>query len=340
MRLSVAILLACTAGAQEPTFDAQSRLVLVPVTITDSKGRFVDGLEASDFLLYDNGVAQRTAVDTIATGVAPIALVVAVQSSGISVPVLAKVQKIGAMIQPLITGERGCAAVVSFDESLHWLQECTNDPDSIARAFAGLRPGEQKSARMLDAVHAAIHRLRQRPNARRVVLLISESRDRGSESELEAVVMAAQGAGVTIYAFTYSAFKTAFTTKQSKNETPPEPRLPRPNRTEPLSGKGRVPIPPSEQRMDILGGFEELARLGKVKDSEVLTEKTGGTTHSFARLKGLEDAVAKLGAELHSQYVLSFVPETKEPGYHHLQVKVQREGKFRVRTRPGYWRPQ
>ena len=43
--------------------------------------------------------------------VAPIALVVAVQSSGISAAALAKVQKIGAMIQPLITGDRGRASL-------------------------------------------------------------------------------------------------------------------------------------------------------------------------------------------------------------------------------------
>jgi hypothetical protein len=40
--------------------------------------------------------------------------VIAIQSSGISQPVLAKVRKVGGMIQPLVTGERGyvgCLAV-------------------------------------------------------------------------------------------------------------------------------------------------------------------------------------------------------------------------------------
>jgi VWFA-related protein len=337
MRLALIFPLAISLAAQDPEFNIESRLVLVPVTVSDTKGRAIDGLEASDFLIYDNGVRQRAVVDTLGTGVAPIALVIAVQSSGISAPVLAKVQKIGGMIQPLITGERGCAAVVAFDEWVQWRQECTNDPDALSRAFYSLQPGAQKSARMLDAVHEAVEKLRSRPNARRVVLLISETRDRGSESELESVVIAAQAAGVSVYTCSYSAFKTAFTTTISKNETPPEPKMPRANRTEPLSARGRIPIPPPDSRVDILGGIGELTRLGKTNDTEVLTKATGGMTFPFTRQKGLEDAIARLGAELHSQYVLSFTPETPAPGYHRLEIKVTRPGEFQLRARPGYW---
>src|ERR1035438_10677245 len=66
---------------------------------------------------------------------------------------------------------------------------------------------------MLDAVNAAIERLRKQPNARRILLLISESRDRGSKTDLETVTIAAQSADVTIYALTYSAMMAAFTSK-------------------------------------------------------------------------------------------------------------------------------
>ena len=69
---------------QQPRFEVRSPLVMVPVSVTDANGGFVSDLEASDFLVFDNGRAQKATVDTIDTGVAPIALVVAVQSSGIS----------------------------------------------------------------------------------------------------------------------------------------------------------------------------------------------------------------------------------------------------------------
>jgi VWFA-related protein len=345
---SLAVSLTASLAAQESRFDVRSRLVIVPVTVTDVKGRSIDGLEASDFLLFDNGLPQKVNVDTMDTGVAPVALIIAVQSSGISAAVLEKVQKIGAMIQPLITGDRGCAGLVSFDERVRWLQDCTTDPDALDRAFDELRPmlrpGEDKEARMLDAVQSAVEHLRRRPNARRVLLLISESRDRGSETALDVDTVAAQSAGVTVYAATYSALKTAFTSKLPVSQ-PRRPLKPRQPSDELGTLNGNPPgrnnpwpkTPPAEQQVDALGGIGELARLYKTNATEVLTKGTGGTIFPFTRQKALAEAIEKLGAELHMQFVVSFVPEVSAPGYHTLEVRLGRPGESRIRARPGYW---
>ncbi len=340
MRCALFLLAAAMAAQAQPgeTFGVQSRIVLAPVTVTDAKGNTVDGLEAADFRVLDNGRPRRVDVDTLATGVAPIALVMAVQSAGISAPVLEKTRKIAAMIHPLVTGERGCAALVSFSERVDWLAECTSDAGQFTLAFDNLRPGEAKAARMLDAALAAIGHLSKRPRSRRVLLLISESRDRSSEATLEAVVLAAQHAAVTVYSATYSAFKTAWTTKAQAKE--PKASRSIPPRYDPRNPprRDREPMPPPpEQRVDILGGFGELARLGKPNTAQVLATQTGGDTFPFTRQRGLESAIEKLGAELHSQYILSFAPEDPEPGYHRLEIKLVRPGAFSLRSRPGYW---
>jgi VWFA-related protein len=347
MRCAVIVAFVLPLAAQDSRFDVGSRLVLVPVTVADTNGRSVDGLEAADFLLLDNRQARKVTVDTIATGVAPIALVIAVQSSGISTAVLEKVRKIGSMIQPLVTGERGCAAVVSFAEEVAWLQECTNNPGAMERALHRLRPGEHNKAVMLDAVSQAIDRLRKQPNARRVLLLVSESRDRGSKTDLEAVTTAAQSADVAIYALTYSAITTAFTSKaplsrQSHGTSP---------QTTPEQGAMRTAngAPPSPynpvspklmgegQSVDVIAVISELAHMTQPNAAQLLAEATGGTTFPFTRQKGLEDAIQKFGTEIHSQYVLSFVPRDAAPGYHDLEVSLVRAGQFRIRARPGYW---
>jgi VWFA-related protein len=347
MRCAIILALALPLAAQDSRFNVRSRLVLVPVTVADANGRNVDGLEASDFLLLDNRRPRTVTVDTIATGVAPIALVIAVQSSGISIPVLEKVRKIGAMIQPLVTGERGCAGVASFAEKVDWAQECTHDPDAIQRALYRLRPGHHKEAVMLDAVNSAIEHLRKQPNARRVLLLISESRDRGSETDLKTAAIAAQSADVTIYALTYSAIKTAFTSKaplstqsheKSSQTTPEQDAMHTANgaphsKFNPVSPK----LIPENQSIDMPAAIGELARLGNVNTTQALAEATGGITFPFTRQRGLELAIAKFGAELHSQYVLSFVPEDAGPGYHTLEVSLARAGRFHIRARPGYW---
>lgn len=339
MRSAVTVASILALVAQSPTFDVQSRLVLVPVVVTDAKGHAIEDLGNADFRVSDNGRRLQATVDTFATGVAPIALVVAVQSSGISAPVLAKVRKIGSMIQPLITGERGCAALLSFSERVEWLQPCTTDVDALSCAFQELRPGDDTSGRMVDAVDEAIAHLRTRVNVRRVLLLISESRDRGSNKDVDSVVVAAQSAGVTVYAATYSAMKTAFTAKPS-DTGPAHVRegVPVPSR-EPESppGRERVPIPPPQQRVDLPAAIVELSRLHIPKTTEVLSAATGGTAFPFTRQKGLENAIRKLGDELHSQYVVSFIPDDPSPGYHRIDVQVVRSGDFRIRARPGYW---
>lgn len=342
--------MALVLAAQESQFGVQSRLVLVPVTVTDAKGHLIDEIEPQDFAVIDNGRLQKISVDAMATGVAPIALVVAVQTSGISKAVLEKVRKIGALIQPIITGERGCTALLSFDQSVTWIQECTSDSGAIERAFEQVHTGEPKSARMLDAIYQAVDRLRQHPNSRRALLLISESRDRSSDHTLNEISLITQAAGVTVYAATYSAFKSAFTSKSSATGDPQPPKVPQtpseqtgtmdggPPHCGPL-GCPNPPTPGVDQRVDILGGLGELVRLGKANTAHALATSTGGAAFPFTTLKGLEEAIQKLGAELHAQYLLSFTPDDSTPGYHRLEVRVAARD-LRIRARPGYWSGQ
>jgi len=347
MKCLLAFAVAAVLAAQNPQFDVQSRLVIVPVAVTDPQGRSVDGLDLSDFVILDNGRPQKMSVDTIATGVAPIALVIAVQTSGISKPVLEKVQLIGGMIKPVVTGERGCAAVVTFSDVVAWAQECTGDENLLHLALQRLRMGPPKTAHMLDAASEAIEMLRRKPNARRVLLLISETRDRGSDSELQQVLLAAQASGVTVYGATYSAIKAAFTTKSSATAEPRVPKRPTIPREESGTNSGGPAhcgpygcpdpyIPPKDQRVDVLGIFTELGRLGKTNTVESLTMGTGGAAFPFAKLKGLEEALEKLGQDLHTQYQLSFIPDDPSAGYHTLEVRV-RASELHVRARPGYW---
>jgi hypothetical protein len=70
--------------------------------------------------------------------------------------------------------------------------------------------------------------------------------------------------------------------------------------------------------------------------TDALIKKTGGAEFSFMKRKALETAIRRLGEDLHSQYVLTFMPDRTEPGYHELTVRVTRRGAERVRARPGY----
>jgi hypothetical protein len=59
---------------------------------------------------------------------------------------------------------------------------------------------------------------------------------------------------------------------------------------------------------------------------------------SFLTEKSLQTAMSRLGEEIHSQYLLSFVPtDTKNLGLHRIEVKVAKFPNAVVRARAGYW---
>jgi VWFA-related protein len=306
--------LAWLAPAQQsPTIRTEVPLVMAPVTVTDAQGHYIDGLAAHDFVLTDNQNPRLFQLDTSDATLIPISIVVVAQINNYAGAVVAKLHKVGSMIQPLITGERGDASMLAFDERVWTVQDFTSDPSLIEHAFREIKPSIDTDAHMVDAVSEAVHRLAQLPTSRRkVILLISEARDRGSKAKLAEVLQAAQHENVTIYSASFSAYTTPFTAK-------PED----------------LPPPEGGNLFDI---FTELGRLGKASAVETLAQYTGGRHLSFTRLRGLENVISHVGEELHSQYLLSFTPVASEAaGYHSIDVRLKTRPDARVRTRPGYW---
>lgn len=300
------------AAQQQPTIRTNVPLVLAPATVTDRKGNPIDGLTLEDFVVTDDGVRQQIRMDTWDIVMAPVSLVIAIQCSGISAAVLAKINRVGGMIQPLITGERGQAAVLAFDDEVRIFQEFTSDSTKLRVAFEKIQPRTIRAGKLIDAVASGVRMLSTRPEShRRILMILSESRDRGSQMKLPQAVELAQRAGVIIYPATYSAHATPWTAKPGD-------------------------APPMPGGTDYLGGIIELARLGKTNAADALARATGGRHFSFLTLKSLEHAIAHAGEEIHSQYLLSFAPEPKSPGFHRVEVTVPSRPDAVVGARPGY----
>ena len=119
--------------AQDSPIKTNVHLVLVPTTVTDKKGMLIDGLHEDDFVVTDDGVPQKIHMDTSDTVLAPVSLVVLVQSSGISEPALARIRLVGAMIQPLVIGQKGQAAVIAYDTEVRLTRSSLPTPGKFAR---------------------------------------------------------------------------------------------------------------------------------------------------------------------------------------------------------------
>jgi VWFA-related protein len=247
--------------------------------------------------------------------------VVAVQTSAIAGPALAKVQKIGSMFGPLVVGEGGVAAIVTYSDQIKVWQDFTHSADDFTSRMHKIQPdGDSRTdARMNDAVLEAVKMLADRPKFRRVLIVIGESRDRGSQSKLQEAITKAQAANVTIYPVNYSVYKNSFTTRGDERFEGSDQRV---YNTDPGN---------------LLLIFSEIGRLATQNAGDALAKYTGGEKVSFTKLSGLERVIAKVGDDLHTQYLLSFqANDSQTKIYHAITVNVQR-GDTVVRTRPGYW---
>jgi hypothetical protein len=84
--------------------------------------------------------------------------------------------------------------------------------------------------------------------------------------------------------------------------------------------------------------FKDVKAIFKDNPVEAFTKGTGGTELSFYKQRGLEEAIQRIGAELHSQYFVTYRPNNlDEAGFHELAVTVASPEAKKVQTRPGYW---
>lgn len=334
MRAAAAILLFAWAGSAQ--FKATAPLVVAPTTVTDSKGRFVDGLTSADLILYDNNVPQPIHMDWMTY---PIDLVVAVETSANSGAVIDKLGGSGILFADLLAADAGATAVISFSDDVKLHQDFTRDPDQVIHALRMLRK-EGGGAHILDAMRQALQMLERRPPARRrLIVMIAERRDRGSQAKLNEVMEGVERQNATVYWLTYSPMLQPFTVrpKTAEDEKPEAERI-KVRKCAMCPAPDDTPVPPDLGPGGPLYAIGELWHLRKPDLSSLFTRVTGGQTLGFLRKHALEQAIQLVGDEVHRQYILSFEPKGGEPGkFHAIRVRVKDRPDLETRTRQGYW---
>jgi VWFA-related protein len=331
-------------AAGEEDFVIRERIVNVvaPTVVKEKSGSFVTGLEVKDFILRDNDVVQDVKLDLTYV---PIDAVVVIQRSAQTELVLPTVKKIASMLEPVILGERGEAAIVTFDHRVELVQDFTNDTDKFKAAVEKLRPGSNTRA-MSDAMMMAARMLRKRSSDhRRVIILISETQESGNTARVKDVLLEVEFGNISVYSINMGRFV---------NKLRAKPEYPRPDPVPPSARPlpaGVANTPTTQAQMGGMGGtlgnylplLREVFTLTKAvfisNPQELYTKYTGGSEYNFLSLGGFEKAVQELGEELQSQYMLSYSPNEKvrmDGGFHRIVVEVRRPN-VEVKTRSGYW---
>jgi VWFA-related protein len=323
-------------------------LVNTPVTVRNSRGDMVHDLEAGNFEVTDNGVTQQ--ISHFDLGGDPISLVILIETSSRIGPLLPQMRKTGILFTQTVMGSTGEAAVVGFNDGVDKLQDFTASGDLIESTIAHLAEGTSGS-KLYDAMSVGVEMLTGRPQAtadkpgrRRVLMMLSEATDAGSEAKLGEVLRQAQLANVTIYS-------VGLSTTRAELQAPPKDTRPKitPPGTFPLPPQpGTAQTPTSEENR--YGNIDYLALAiwavqhaeNKIKDHalEVAATATGGAHLATFKDRSIEKAIDEIGGELHSQYTLSYTPtDSDAAGYHEIKVNVVRNDakNLKVRARPGYF---
>ena len=333
-----------SAAAKDDVGDSKigsvtTHIVTTPVTVTDRAGNIVNGLGPKDFRLTDNGKLQKIDQDV---AVYPISMVIAVQANAEVEKMLPAIQKMGSALSAQILGDDGEAAVIEFDHRIQMLADFSSNPDKLSAALKKIKAGST-SSRLNDATIESVNMLKRRPDSRRkILLLIAESRDNGSELKAREVLSAAEFAGVVIYEIDISKFVASVTAPPSANRSVLDNRPPGAVYAQGPGGGVETPTTISQNNMGnwtpVIKDLWDLTKgIFVPPPLEVYTTYSGGRQYAFKSQRELDRAVSDLGEELHSQYLLTYVPNNQsEAGYHNIVVQVIRPD-MKIRARDGYY---
>lgn len=181
-------------------------LVLVPVDVTDEKGRAVTGLKSEDFSVYENDQQQEIRFFSV-------------EDSPISVGLLLDLSK--SMTSKF---DRETAAVTEFFKNAnpqdeYFVYTFANRPELVADSTRSLGTIEGSlvgevpdgNTALLDAIWSGVTKMRTAQYRRRALLIISDGGDNHSRHTLRQVKRLVRDSDVEIYAiglFDTTLFKT------------------------------------------------------------------------------------------------------------------------------------
>jgi VWFA-related protein len=332
--VAIVVVAVCPVAAQ---FKSTVPLVVAAVTVTDSKGAFIDGLSESDLILCDNNVPQTIHVEAEAT---PISLLVLIQATTSSSAIVGKLRQSGPLFNDLLAGEDGETALLAFSGAPRLIQDFTTDSRPLTHALHGLRFDGDRVA-LLDGLREGLHRLEARDQThRRVMLVIAERRDRSSKTKLADLLRESQLQNTAIYWLTYSTFLAPFTARRKRVwDTMTDEQKSDPKRGQ--SGPHYYPLPEEEGLVpsdmapgSYLSVFTALAHQATADAAALLSQATSGRTFAFLKQSGLEEAIQAVGREVHRQYIVTFQPKPDKAGvFHALRAQVKGRADLQVRTR-------
>ncbi|HVW87559.1 MAG TPA: VWA domain-containing protein [Bryobacteraceae bacterium] len=299
--------------------------VIVPVTVTDEKGRFVSDLTKSDFKLFDEGKEQTIGFFSHDQAQPIVIGFLLDQSNGMKIHwEKYKEAATELMLDLLPLDKRYSGYLITYGNEAELVSDTSTDSEKMVEKLRKMRPAGGSA--LFDAVYMACtsrKTIQGEPyEPRRVVVIIGDGHDTASKKTLKEVIEIAQRNLVTVYAMSTVAF--GFHTDAEDNLV---------QLTEQTGG--RVVTPLNDIYKDISGYLSTPSDAGNY----AISVGTGGYTAEVS--SAIFRAVANLSGEIKTQYVMRYTPDvddkTGDRQFRHIKVTVPSLPTVTVRYRAGYY---
>jgi VWFA-related protein len=221
---------------------------------------------------------------------------------------------LGEMIDGLAGGAPREVAIVTYESAPLLLGKFSSSPDAMSRALGQLTPCDGPGAATLDAVRYATKLLAARDDHNRhAILLISETRDHGSEAKPAEVIAALGRTNTVVDSVAFGPGKTEIINDLKYG-----------------GGSGPIGL--------LIMAVEAL----KTNAAHELAALSGGEYINFTTQKGFDGGLHQLANHIHNYYLLSFQPHAEasgapSPGMHRIRVRIPDYPNARIRFRESYF---
>ncbi len=311
-------------AADNPPIRVTVNEVIVPVTVTDEKGRFVSDLDQKDFQILEEGKPQAIRFFTRERS-QPVVIGFLLDLSTSSRVHWKNFQNAATeLIQTLLTGDKKYAGyLIDYAQDAEVAVNTTSDPEPMVDKIRQLKPGGGSA--MFDAVYLSctsrklVHGEPVEP--RRIVVIIGDGHDNASKHSLQQVIELAQRNLVTVYCISTQAFGFANASDDNLVRLAQE------------TG-GRVVYPLGDVYKDTDGYLSHPSDDGNY----ALTVGTGA--YRSVVDGRMYHAVSDIAGEVTTQYIIRYISDNQsDKAYRSLKVTVDL-GNVKVRARKGYYAAQ
>jgi VWFA-related protein len=341
-------------GTPTTTLSVDVKVVTLPVTVRDKKGKIVRDLTKDDFELEEDGKPQAIRYFSQETNL-PLTVGLLVDTSMSERDNMDRERSASrSFLDQMITRPTDRAFVIHFDREVELLQDLTADHAKLEKAVGlidtqqaveSVQSSDQGSGShrahgagtlLYDAIFLACDEIQKKQTGRKAIVVLTDGEDRGSQETLNSAIESAQKSETVVYAVYIGGHEDHDYDNNQMGRRGgmgggypgggyPGGRYPGGGYP---GGGGSYPRGQQQNRPNGKKILQEIA------------QQTGGRFFEVKKKDSVDDIYAQIAEELRTQFMLGYTPpKDQTSGYHSIHLTAKKKD-LQVQTREGYYSGQ